>query len=142
MHSDFRTAAPTFTSRLLAWFSSGFQGASEMDMIGTLDEATIRAIAHDCGITAHQLVELAKAGPHGADEMIAMMQALNIDPGKVEMRYRDRFRDMQVNCGQCSSKAQCRHDLATGAAPSHFTDYCNNADHLSELRTDPDLRRG
>lgn len=130
---------PTFLSRLMAWTAKGWECASEMDVIGTLDEDTIRRIAGDCGVSADQLVQLAKAGPHGADEMLAMMRALNIDPVEVELRYRAQFRDMQVNCANCSSKKKCRHDLASGEAPANFDSYCHNADHLNGMRAEPEL---
>jgi len=92
---------------------------------------------NDCGITPEQLIELAKAGPHAADEMIEMMRALSIDPTEVQLRFRNQFRDMQINCSHCASKGECRKDLKIGSAPEHFIDYCANADELNALRRGP-----
>ncbi len=126
-------------SRFVGWLSRGWEAASEAQALASLDQDTIRMIARDCGIEPSQLLELAKAGPDAADEMIAMMKALNIDPMEVATRYQHQFRDMQVNCSQCGSKSQCRKDLAQGLAAQHFNDYCKNADHLSAMRATPEL---
>lgn len=128
-----------FFSRLLGWVAKAWDNASEAQAISALDEATIRQLAQDCGIRPEELVELAKAGPHSADEMIAMMKALHIDPTEVQLRYQGQFRDMQINCSHCASKGACRRDLADGTAPDHFHDYCANADHLTALRAEPDM---
>ncbi|MGX5666342.1 DUF6455 family protein [Rhizobium daejeonense] len=129
----------TVFSRLAGWFAKSWESSAEADMIASLDDSTIRNIAHDCGITPDQLIELAKVGPHAADEMLAMMRALNIDPTEVELRLRNEFRDMQITCSHCASKGECRKDLARGAAAENFGHYCGNAEHLNALRANPDL---
>lgn len=126
-------------SRMVGWLTKGWEASSEAEMIAALDGDTIRQIARDCGIQPDQLIELAKAGPNAADEMIAMMKALNIDPTEVAALYQQQFRDMQVNCSHCQSKDECRKDLAAGTAAQHFNDYCQNADHLSGMRATPEL---
>lgn len=132
----------TVLSRLVDWFAKGWESSAEAEMIASLDSNTIRSIAHDCGISADQLVELAKAGPHAADEMIEMMKALNIDPAEVEVRLRSQFRDMQINCAHCASKGECRRDLGAHAAAENFAHYCGNADHLNALRANPEFMLG
>ncbi len=74
--------------QILSWFAQGFETANESDMLAALSDAEVEALADDCGISAHQLLALVKAGPHAADEMPAMMRALNIDPAEVEYRMR------------------------------------------------------
>lgn len=124
---------------ILSWFAQGFESAHEGDMLAALSEAEVEALAEDCGLSAHQLVALVKAGPHAADEMPAMMRALNIDAAEVEYRMRRMFRDMQITCAQCSSKETCRNHLQQGKAAESFVEYCGNADALNALRANPDL---
>lgn len=132
-------AARSAVFRIFDWVAKGWERASEADMIASLDDETIREIAHDCGIQPDQLIALAKAGPHAADEMPAMMRALGIDPMEVETHYREQFRAMQIDCSNCTSKDECRRDLKNGSAAQHFNDYCANADDLSSFRASPDM---
>lgn len=127
---------------LLAWFGSSFEAATEADMLANLDEAQLSALAEDCGLAPHELLALAKAGPHAADEMPRLMRALNIDPAEVEFRMRRLFRSMQVTCSSCASKQSCRHDIDSGQIRDAFASYCGNTDLLNELRADPDLLIG
>ncbi|GEO87461.1 MULTISPECIES: DUF6455 family protein [Alphaproteobacteria] len=142
MHTVAHDSTRTVLLRVLDWFSKGWESSAEADMIAALDEGTIRSIAHDCGISPDQLIELAKAGPHAADEMIQMMKTLNIDPVEVELRLRNQFRDMQITCAHCASKGECRKDLGTGAAGEAFVHYCGNAEELNALRANPDFQLG
>lgn len=125
--------------QVLSWFAQGIEHATQTDMLAGLSDAEVEALADDCGISAHQLLALVKAGPHAADEMPAMMRALNIDPAEVEYRMRRVFRDMQINCAQCQSKETCREHLRQGKAQLTFVDYCSNADTLNVLRANPDV---
>jgi hypothetical protein len=43
------------------------------------------------------------------------------------------MRDLQRICVTCGHKGQCQHDLAIGAAASHYRDYCPNAISLDAL---------
>ena len=125
--------------QILSWFAQGFEHATDSDLLAGLSDAEVEALAEDCGLSSHQLLALVKAGPHAADEMPAMMRALNIDPAEVEYRMRRVFRDMQITCNQCSSKDTCRNHLQQGKAERTFVEYCGNADTLNALRANPDL---
>jgi hypothetical protein len=125
--------------QILSWFAQGFENTTEDDVLAALSDAEIEALAEDCGLSAHQLLALVKAGPHAADEMPAMMRALNIDPAEVEYRMRRVFRDMQITCAQCQSRDTCRQHLRQGKAEQTFMEYCGNADTLNALRANPDL---
>lgn len=123
---------------LLANFTAG----EETGELARLDRAMVDEIARDCGISTGDLLELAAAGPHAADEMMAMMRQLDIDPAEVALRYPQRFRSMQVDCGHCPSKETCRADLDHGTAAARFHDYCLNAEQMAALRAEPDMLRG
>ncbi|MGL3608894.1 DUF6455 family protein [Rhizobium sp. G187] len=124
---------------LLTWCGTGFEATAEADLLANLDETQLAALAEDCGLTPHEMLALAKAGPHAADEMPRLMRALNIDPAEVEFRMRKLFRSMQVTCANCSAKQSCRHDLDNGHAETVFASYCGNADLMNSLRVDPEL---
>ena len=91
-----------------------------------LPQETLAELAADCGLSADTLVELTRAGPHAADEMNTMMDALGIDAGKVEAQDRATFADLRVNCARCDQKSACRSSLAEGTAFLSFNEFCNN----------------
>jgi len=122
---------------LLSWMGASFEAATEADMLAALDGEQIRQLAEDCGLSPHELLALAKAGPHAADEMPRLMQALNIDASEVEFQMRKHFRAMQITCASCGAKEQCRRDLASGHAQADFANYCGNAEEMNQLRADP-----
>lgn len=126
-------------SQFFGWLSKSWQTAGEAQALSSMDREMLRDIARDCGVEPDQLVELVRGGPHSADEMTSMMKQLNIDPVEVATRYQLEFRDMQVNCSRCGSKAQCRSDLEAGTAAEHYAGYCRNADHLAAMRAMPEL---
>lgn len=122
---------------LLSWIGASFEAATEADMLAALDGEQISQLAADCGLSPHELLALAKAGPHAADEMPRLMQALNIDASEVEFQMRKHFRAMQITCANCGAKEQCRRDLASGQAQVTFASYCGNVDDMNQLRADP-----
>lgn len=130
----------SLASRLMHWCSEALQAATEADLIGRLDERTLQEIAYDCGLSADQLKLLAKAGPHSADELKALMLELNIDPAEVQRLHPTHFRDMQINCSLCESKDRCHRDLAAQVLEREYVRYCSNADNLAGLQhTSPQL---
>lgn len=139
MRTDTYRQSQTLASRLKQWFTRAWEATTETDVIGRLDDQTLNELARDCGISSDQLKQLANAGPHAADEMIALMLAISIDPTEVSRLYPTQFRDMQVNCSLCESKERCRHDLATQVAEREHIHYCSNADHLTSLQREAPL---
>ena len=129
----------TIASRLLNWCAKAWEATVEGDVIGSLDDQALREIARDCCVTPDQLLQLAKAGPHAADEMIALMTALNIDADEAAHAHAFQFRDMQITCSACTSKDRCRRDLTRHAADQEYVHYCGNAEHLNGMRAEPKL---
>ena len=125
--------------QILSWFAQSFDASTEADVLASLDQTEIEALAEDCGLSSHQLLALVKAGPHAADEMPQVMRALNIDPDEVDFTMRKLFRDMQIACSGCQSKDQCRRDLTQKKIDKTFLSYRNNADSLNALRANPDV---
>lgn len=124
----------SLASRLILWFSHAWEATTETDVIGNLDDQTLKELARDCGVSADQLKQLANAGPNAADEMVALMLAINLDPTEVARLYPAQFRDMQINCSLCESKERCRKDLGDQTADREHVHYCSNVDHLKSLQ--------
>jgi len=139
METDAHRQTQSLTSRLLQWCSQAWEAATETDVIGQLDDRTLAELSRDCGVSTDQLKRLANAGPHAADEMVALMLAINIDPAEVARLYPEQFRDMQVNCSLCESKDRCRHDLGEQVIDREYVRYCSNADHLRALQQEAPL---
>ncbi len=132
----------SISRRFLSWCAEAWSAAIETEEIAMLDEETIRRISKDCAIAPDDLLQLVKAGPHAADEMIEMMRALNIDQSDVAVLHPALYREMQVTCSKCRSKNRCRHDLEAERAGQEFAGYCGNAASLNEMRADPELLHG
>jgi hypothetical protein len=132
----------SMSRRFLAWCADAWSAAAEAEELAMLDEETIQQISKDCAIAPDDLLQLVKAGPHAADEMIEMMRALNIEESDVAVLHPALFREMQLTCTKCRSKTRCRNDLEARVAGQEFSGYCGNAPNLNAIRADPDLLLG
>ncbi|MDH6266675.1 hypothetical protein M2360_002071 [Rhizobium sp. SG_E_25_P2] len=130
-------AAHAVIDTVATWWRDRMQISAELEEIGRLSYEDLEEVASDCGMTALQLVDVIKAGPHGSDEMLALMKALNIDPDAVREFNPRNFREMQVACARCGSKSECRSHLADGSIAGQYRDYCENADVMNALRAQP-----
>lgn len=90
-------------------------------------------IAHDLGVSATDLHELVRSGPHSADELPKMMAALKLDLEDIRRIEPLVVRDMERVCGLCSHKHRCDHELAAGTAAANHREFCNNAETLDSL---------
>jgi len=104
--------------------------AHELD---ALDKDQRNALARDMGISADMLPVLVARGPDAAAELPRLMEALSLDSERVRQIHAALMRDMSITCSGCTTAVRCRDDLAHGRAPSHFTEYCPNAETLQEL---------
>lgn len=129
----------SLSSRLARWFTNAWEATTETDVVGSLDNQTLNELARDCGISADQLKQLARSGPHAADEMAMLMLAINIDAKEVARLYPVQFREMQVNCSLCESKDRCRKNLAAQVADREHVHYCGNSDYLKALQLEAPL---
>ena len=93
----------------------------------------VALIARDIGLGPGELLSVTAKGPHAADELPKLLRALGVDPQKLASKDPATMRDLQRICVTCGHKGQCRHDLATGTAASHYRDYCPNAISLDAL---------
>ncbi len=105
-----------------------------------LDDQAFSAIARDCGISEPDLRMMMQAGEHGADEMILLMKALNIDPARTAAAEPAAFRQMQVNCTRCGGKARCRQALLGEHPFEEIAGFCENAPDFESIRTRKELQ--
>ena len=92
-----------------------------------------RHIAHDLGVSASDLNELVRSGPHSADELPKMMAVLNLDIADIRRIEPLVVRDLERVCGLCGHKSRCHHELAAGTAAANHREFCNNAETLDSL---------
>lgn len=105
----------------------------ELSEIRQMNRTNVEMIATDLRVSTHDLDRLIEAGPHSADEMPKMLEALGIDAEKLEQAQPLMVRDMQRVCSLCRDKAQCHGDVAAGTAAEHYKEYCPNAASIETL---------
>jgi Family of unknown function (DUF6455) len=127
--------------QLVDWYSELRTRHDDERALNSLDADSRRELVADCNVNFDTLLEVVRAGRHGADEMVEMLKALHIDPADLQAHLPELFRDMQVTCATCQDKGRCRHDLQDGSAPVNFADYCGNAPALNVMRAEPPLLR-
>ncbi|MCC2609322.1 DUF6455 family protein [Neorhizobium sp. Rsf11] len=139
MNNQASTTHENFVSRIARWCSTTWDSIEEAKVLASLDDETVKILAHDNAMSRDEFISLIRRGPHAADEMASLMRLLNIDPEEVKLAEPLEFRDMHITCSKCQEKARCRRELADGAAVADFADYCANAELLNEMRARPEL---
>jgi uncharacterized protein YjiS (DUF1127 family) len=98
-----------------------------------MDQETVNRIAGDLRISSGDLDELVRNGPHAADELPKMLEALGVDEAALARSEPLVLRDMERVCALCKDKSRCHDDLAAGTAKTHYEDYCLNAPTIGSL---------
>ena len=122
--------------QLIDTFTNWLQQRREMDEMRRMDRGDFERIAEDLRISPGDLDALVRHGPHAADELPRMLQALGIDEAALARTQPMVLRDMERVCALCDHKTQCDHDLTAGTAASHYEDYCLNAPTIDRLEQD------
>ena len=94
----------------------------------------LERIAREFGVTPADLDRLVRQGPHGADELPIMLEAMGIDEAAIRRAEPSLLHDMERVCSFCKHKRQCHRELAAGTAPANYEEYCANADSIDTLR--------
>ena len=116
-------------------FSDWLKHRGELNEMSQLDRIEFDRIAADLDISAADLDELVRRGPHAADELPALLKVLGIDETKLENIQPRVLRDMERVCAVCGQKGQCDRDLALGTSRRHYREYCPNAATIDELES-------
>src|SRR5947209_9013617 len=91
-------------------------------------QAELERIAREFGVTPADLDRLVRHGPHGADELPIVLEALGIDEAAIRRAEPSLLRDMERVCSFCKHKRECHRELAAGTAPANYEAYSANAD--------------
>jgi len=103
---------------------------SELESCG---EEGVERMAHDAGISAPELRQLARHGSRPADLLLDRMAALHLDQDEVLRREPAVLRDLQRVCTLCDTRRQCTCDLARDPSDSVWKRYCPNVQTLMAL---------
>jgi len=121
---------------LIDHFAGWLKHRRELNEMRQLDRSDFERIAADLEVSAGDLDELVRRGPHAADELPVLLKALGIDAAALERTQPLVVRDMERVCAMCRHKAQCDRELIAGTAAEHFEGYCANAPTIAaELLT-------
>jgi hypothetical protein len=118
---------------LIDMFGDWLKHRRELGELRELDTASFNQIAGDLRISPVDLNQLVRQGPHSADELPKLLKALGIDQEKLARTEPLVLRDMERVCTLCNHKRQCDHDLAAGASPARYHQYCLNAPTIDAL---------
>lgn len=110
-----------------SWWRRAREDMNSFDELAHFSPQELEALAADCGISVDQFTRIVHLGPHAADELNAMLDALDLDMGDFD---RTAQREMTVACAECGSKGTCRRSLQKGTAADEFEDFCANAERL------------
>lgn len=124
-----QTTIGTIWQRCRDWVS----GQAELDIYG--DEGVER-MAHDAGISAPELRELARHGSRSSELLLERMAALHLEEDEVLRREPAVLRDLQRVCSLCDARRRCACDLARDPSDPVWKRYCPNVQTLTALSTE------
>ena len=91
--------------------------------------SVVERIANDS-----DLEELVRRGPHAADELPRLLEAVGISARDLARVEPIVGANLERVCALCESKRECNRDLASGASAEHYQEYCLNASRIAQLR--------
>jgi hypothetical protein len=103
------------------------------DQLAALDEREVADIAHDLGMTEHELRTVALKGKDSARQLFERMAALHLDAKAIDKAHPAVMRDMQRLCSSCAVSGRCRRDLAHRPDDAVWKSYCPNTTTLEAL---------
>jgi uncharacterized protein YjiS (DUF1127 family) len=134
------TAKDTPYTRLelvISTFADWLQHRREINEMRQMENADLERIAGDLRISAGDLEELVRQGPHAADELPRLLKTLGIDENNLASAQPMLLRDMERVCALCGHKGQCDRDLVAGTSAEHYAEYCSNAPTIETLHKTP-----
>ena len=124
--------ARSAVERLMNTFSDWFKHRRELSEMRQLNVTEFDRIANDLRLSPADLDELVRHGPHAADELPRLLEALGTsaqDLARIEPMV---VHDMERVCALCGHKRQCERDLASGTSPERYPEYCLNAPTIAD----------
>jgi hypothetical protein len=130
--SDDREADGLITDVISSW-RNWREKRKQQNELGELTSQDVIEIAADAGVSPTELIDAVRLGPHSADELVQLLEALEINDVLLEHSGRDSLNDMKRLCSECASKKRCRRALANGIASMTYEAFCPNAEALHDL---------
>lgn len=109
------------------WLVEEFPGGE----LSSLSEFEVGRIASDLGVTTSELRKLSRKGPGSSSHLVGRLEALGLDPKRVERENPLEFRDMQRLCALCDRHGRCARDLSRDPKSDVWDLYCPNAGTIS-----------
>jgi len=130
-----QTKHRTLSAILTEWCRSW---GRQRTALGELEECEpgLQHIAHDVGLSSHELRVLAARRPDAADLLSQRLDLLRLAAGKLGITEGAVLRDLQRVCTICGSKRRCARDLADRPLSDDWQRYCPNAGTLQALVTE------
>lgn len=117
--------------RIARWLERWFEGPGRE--IDRLPADEVARVAHDIGISQHDLETLAHRGDEPALLLYHRLKALGIDPAVLAKE--GFMRDLQRTCSLCVSKETCSHDLVERPDGEEWVGYCPNSTVLKDVQS-------
>ena len=118
---------------LIDMFGNWLRARRDVSELREIDSGEFARIAHELGLSPDNLDAFVRKGPHAADELPQLLEALGIDRNAIARTQPLVLRDMERVCSLCAHKRQCDHDLAAGSSPQHYGEYCCNSQTIDGL---------
>ena len=119
---------------IAGWVKTFRHAAGLRAELAHCDAEEVARTARDLGMSSRELVRLAGKGPQAADQLLALLSALGVDPKALSFDDPATMRDLQRLCVTCGHKGRCEHELAAGTATGSYHEFCPNAFTLDVLR--------
>ena len=127
------TSARSPLIRLMDWWHQTRQRWARLHELEQLDAGELRHLAEDVGVSADDLVCLARQ-PDGAALLIEKRLAmLSLDLDEIRKLSPLLLRDLQRTCALCEEKARCADDMAEAPLDPGWKSYCPNSGSLRTL---------
>ncbi|KIZ47915.1 MULTISPECIES: hypothetical protein [Rhodopseudomonas] len=130
------TKPQMFFERLTEMFADWLRHRREISEMCQFDAAEYSRIAHDLGVTASDLDDLVRQGPHQVEELPQLLKVLGIDEHALARAQPLVMRDLERVCALCRHKSECDHDIADGSLAEHYESYCGNKVTLNALEAE------
>ncbi|HLW92900.1 MAG TPA: DUF6455 family protein [Roseiarcus sp.] len=123
--------------QVVEWWRSAVREPLEFE---SLDPSEREHIAREFGLSGRDLAKVNRGGPRSAELLRGMMRANGLSFAELREAHPDVLPDLEIHCSLCLAKGRCLRELASGAAPEGFADYCPNAATFVELQAENLLR--
>jgi hypothetical protein len=128
-----RDRSHSVVERLTHTFGDWLKHRRELNEMRQLNTSEFDRIAADLRVSPADLNELVRLGPHAADELPKLLNALGIDGNDLARVEPLVLHDMERVCALCVHKRECDRDLAAGTSAEHYQGYCLNAPTIEQL---------